>query len=312
MPQKSTSAEFIAKAKAIHGEKYDYSLVDYKRNCIKVKIICKEHGVFEQTPMNHLEGKGCAKCHRPNINLDNEGYIAKVREVHKDKYDYSKTQYIRMVKHITITCPKHGDFSIIAQCHLNGQGCPKCKKERQHERIESTIVVKGDYGIKDVIGYEGLYKVTSDGRVYSERKKDWLVPSYRYGYHIVNLWKNKKPETRLVHRLVAEAYIPNPLNKPQINHLDECRTNNHISNLEWATANENINWGGRTARQTASMRKKFKKVLQFMPNGELVREWECASEANKEMGFHVGHILRCCKGEIKSYKNYIWRYKNEQ
>ena len=311
MPERLTTSQFIARAKAIHGDKYDYSLVEYVRNNTKVKIICKVHGVFEQTPLNHLMGKGCAKCYQPNAGINNEEYIAKVRGIHNGKYNYSKTQFIKMTEHITITCPKHGDFSMMAQCHLKGQGCPKCKSDRQHKRIEDTIIVKCDYEIRDVVGYEGLYKVTSDGRVYSERKKDWLVPSLNYGYHVVNLWKDGHPLPKKVHRLVAEAFIPNPLNKSQINHLDEIRTNNHVSNLEWATPSENVHWGSRTARQTVTMRKKFKKVLQFTPSGELVREWECASEAKREMGFHVAHILRCCRGEIKSYRNYIWRYKNE-
>lgn len=306
---KSTTAEFIAKAKAIHGDRYDYSLVDYKRNCIKVKIICKEHGVFEQTPNNHLDGKGCEKCVRPNLGITTASYIAKAKEVHCNRYDYSKAQYVKMIERITITCPEHGDFLVIAQKHLTGQGCPKCKAEVQSERI--CKYANEEYAIKDIEGYEGLYKITTDGRVYSARKKNWLLPSYSHGYMIVNLWKDKKSIPKKVHRLVAEAFIPNPYNKPQVNHLDERRDNNRVENLEWATAEENINWGTRTERETKTKRAKAKSILQLTKSGELVKEWECASEAHRELGFNIGHILQCCKGKIKSYKNYIWRYKDE-
>ena len=309
MRERLSTSQFIARAKAIHGDKYDYSLVEYVRNNTKVKIICKVHGVFEQTPLNHLMGKGCAKCYRPNAGINNAEYIAKVRGIHNGKYDYSKTRFIQMTGHITITCPKHGDFSMMAQCHLKGQGCPKCKAE-----VQSEIICKyanEEYAIKDIEGYEGLYKITTDGRVYSVRKKNWLLPSHSHGYMIVNLWKDKKSIPRKVHRLVAEAFIPNPYNKPQVNHLDERRDNNRVENLEWATAEENINWGTRTERETKTKRAKAKSILQLTKSGELVKEWECTKEAVLALGYKTNKIGDCCKGIRKTFMGFKWRYKDD-
>lgn len=309
MRERLTTTQFIAKAKAIHGDKYDYSLVEYIRNCTKVKIICKVHGVFEQTPLNHLMGKGCAKCYRPNASINNDEFIAKAREIHNDKYDYSKTQYTQMAKHITITCHKHGDFSMRAQCHLKGQGCPKCKTETQSVRI--CKYANNEYAIKDIEGYEGLYKITNDGRVYSVRKKNWLLPSYSHGYMVVNLWKDKKPIPKKVHRLVAEAFIPNPYNKPQVNHLDESRDNNRVENLEWTTAEENINWGTRTERETKTKREKARNILQLTKSGELVKEWESAKEAVLALGYKTNKIGDCCKGIRNTFMGFKWKYKDE-
>lgn len=121
-----TTDEFICRAREIHGDKYDYSKVDYKGNKTKVCIICLEHGEFWQSPNNHLNGKGCPKCINPNHGLTTEGFIQKAREVHGDKYEYSKVEYKGVLTKVCIICPKHGEFWQIAREHLNGQGCPIC------------------------------------------------------------------------------------------------------------------------------------------------------------------------------------------
>ena len=94
-------------------------------------------------------------------------------------------------------------------------------------------------------GYEGLYSVTKDGKIYSHIKKRFLKQSIKNGYTSVNLYKNKKYKTYRVHRLVAETYIPNLNNYPQVNHKDENRSNNSVENLEWCTSSYNINYGNR-------------------------------------------------------------------
>ena len=97
--------------------------------------------------------------------------------------------------------------------------------------------------MRDIKGYEGLYGITSCGKVYSYRKKKFLSPrKINSGYLRVALYKDGKAKDFLIHRLVAKAYLPNPANLPQVNHIDENKANNALSNLEWITAAENVNY----------------------------------------------------------------------
>ncbi|EFX2640874.1 GIY-YIG nuclease family protein [Shigella sonnei] len=123
--KKLTTEEFIARSRVIHGDKYDYSLVEYKGSNKKVKIICPEHGVFEQTPHNHLDGGGCRKC-GGNAPLDTETFIAKAKAVHGDKYDYSKVVYKNNRTKVKIICPEHGVFEQQPNHHLQGKDCAEC------------------------------------------------------------------------------------------------------------------------------------------------------------------------------------------
>jgi predicted RNA-binding Zn-ribbon protein involved in translation (DUF1610 family) len=115
---------FIKKAKQIHGKKYDYSLVNYINNRIKIKIICPVHGEFEQIPRDHLSKKGCIKC---GLNFKSkDDFVNKAIEIHKDKYDYSKVDYKTSKIKVKLICKKHGEFEQRPNDHLKGYGCPKC------------------------------------------------------------------------------------------------------------------------------------------------------------------------------------------
>ena len=120
-----TTEKFVKKAKYIHGDRYDYSLVDYKNNYTKVKIICSIHGSFEQIPNNHLNGKGCSKC-SGSKKLTTEQFIKKAKIIHSDKYDYKLVEYKNKETKIKIICPEHGIFEQRPYDHLSGSGCPKC------------------------------------------------------------------------------------------------------------------------------------------------------------------------------------------
>lgn len=142
--QRSTTEQFVLKAQQRHNHTYDYSLVEYKNNKTKVKIICRDHGVFEQTPGKHLSGTTCPKClGRYKTTPD---FISQAKQVHGDKYDYSLVYYIQNNKKVTILCNTHGTFLQRPDGHLQGQGCPKCvgKDKTTQDFIQQAKRVHGD------------------------------------------------------------------------------------------------------------------------------------------------------------------------
>ena len=123
-----TNESFIEKARKVHGDNYDYSKVVYRHSHIKVKIICKIHGVFEQKPNNHLYGKGCPDCADDSQRYTKESFIEKANSVHGDRYDYSKVVYRNSQTKVKMVCPEHGVFTQRPNKHLCGKGCPGCAK----------------------------------------------------------------------------------------------------------------------------------------------------------------------------------------
>lgn len=127
---KFSRAEFIEKAEAIHGKKYDYSLVEYVKSTEKVAILCPIHGVFHQEANSHLQGKGCAECADLKLadarRLTLEDFIQSAKKVHGDRYGYSKVFYLSYGAKVTIVCAEHGDFRQTPADHLSGKGCRKC------------------------------------------------------------------------------------------------------------------------------------------------------------------------------------------
>lgn len=159
---------FISKSRAVHGNKYDYSQVNYTKQREPVKIICKEHGAFEQKPISHLRGRGCQICainrtrksHQHSI----EDFMKRAKEVHGDTYDYSKVRYEGSKEKVCITCKTHGDFWQIPNSHFNKRGCPDCKSEKQSKRnllsdatfLERAAEVHGDRYTYNRSVYKGV------------------------------------------------------------------------------------------------------------------------------------------------------------
>ena len=145
-----TTKIFIERAKAIHGDKYDYSKVEYIDSKTKVCIVCKEHGEFWQRPSAHLRGQGCPECASKkrgfcNISNVNE-FIKKAKAIHGDKYDYSKVEYINSKTKVCIICPKHGEFWQSPESHLKGRGCNLCSKpiHDTNSFIKNAKAIHGD------------------------------------------------------------------------------------------------------------------------------------------------------------------------
>lgn len=171
-----------------------------------------------------------------------------------------------------------------------------------------------------VVGYEGLYEDSNLGRVkslnYNHTGTERVLRERKNnnGYLYITLYKDGKAKTHRVHRLVAESFIPNPYNLPEVNHLDENPLNNRVSNLQWCDRSYNINYGSRNvkvAKVLTNHPSKSKPVLQYTVDGELVREWPSTHEAQRQGGYTQTSISACCLGKLKTYKGFIWRYKKE-
>ena len=139
-----TTEKIIEKFKSIHGDKYDYSKVDFVKTTTKVCIICPEHGEFWQEPHAHLKGQGCPKCgvdkRSKSKTTTNENFIKKAKEIHGDKYDYSKTNYINNKTKIVIICPIHGEIEITPNAHISEKrGCPKCGNTLKGANFKMSI-----------------------------------------------------------------------------------------------------------------------------------------------------------------------------
>lgn len=176
-----------------------------------------------------------------------------------------------------------------------------------------------------VVGYVGLYEVSNFGRVrslnYNHTGKTRVLSPLPLscGYLQVCLCKNGEQKKFYIHRLVAQAFIPNWFDEKEVNHLDENKHNNFCGtpendfndgNLEWCDRKYNINYGTRNERVSEKIinGKRSKTVLQLTKTGELVREWPSIGEVDRN-GYNKGAVAACCRGERKSHKGFIWRYK---
>lgn len=149
MPRKVslTEKEFIDLANKANNFKYDYSLVEYVNTVVKVKVICKEHGVFLSRPSDHIRGHGCPKCHG-TFKLTKEEFIEKSLKIHGDTYDYSNVIYNGNKVKVEIICKEHGAFLQKPNSHLSGRGCPKCVNSHIKTKDEFINLARQTHGDK--------------------------------------------------------------------------------------------------------------------------------------------------------------------
>ena len=170
---------------------------------------------------------------------------------------------------------------------------------------------------KDIKDYPN-YMVSNLGRVknlnYNKTGREQLMTPQEsaFGYMRIKLCKNGKIKTIGIHRLVSEAFIPNPNNYPQVNHKNEDKTNNCVWNLEWCDANYNDNYGTRNKRSAEARTngKCSKPVLQIDKDTlEVIKEWPSAHEVERQLGYSNASISQCCNGKRNTASGYKWKYK---
>lgn len=159
-----------------------------------------------------------------------------------------------------------------------------------------------DHNMKDIKNYEGLYAVTSCGKIWSYKRQKFLKPfKSNFGYLLVALSKNGLSKNYSVHRLVAQAYLDNPDNLPEVNHKDECKTNNYVSNLEWCSRKYNANYGNRAVKAA----EKLSKTIYCV---ELDKTFNSIADANRALNLSKSCVTNCLKGHSKTAGGFHWQY----
>lgn len=163
---------------------------------------------------------------------------------------------------------------------------------------------------KNINGLNGEYQISSKGNI---KHNNRILKSHKDsdGYLIITLYINKKFVTYKLHRLVAQAFIENPNNLPQVNHIDCDKTNNNVENLEWCTLKDNISHAVKNKLyKKRDYSKRFKKVNQYDLEGNLIKTWDSIKEAGNTLGICTSTITKVCKKKRynKTYKGYIWGY----
>lgn len=236
--------------------------------------------------------------------------MAKVKWYTREEEDFIRKNFQ------TMTCEEIADRL----------GRKKAGIQKKAERLGLIKILERKYDLepfenelwRDVPNYEGLYMVSSIGRVKSIRRKNsvgryikekiFSARENNHGYPSVSIMKNGKSKNVRVHRLVAEAFIPNPDNLPEVNHIDENKSNNRVENLEWVTQQQNIT---RNDLHIRGGKNRLRSVLQCNEKGEAIKEYESAKCAAQETGFSYDAIKKHCTGFVEGmYKGYYWKYKN--
>lgn len=279
-----TNEIFIKKAKEKHGDKFDYTSVKYINQNEKIKIICPIHGEFLMEPRNHLRSKsGCDKC-KPNIKKNNNEFIDKVKIIHNNKYDYSKTEYVNKYSKIKIICPIHGEFFTEARYHLSGYGCQKCgwgkigdsKRDSINTFIDKAKKIHGDkydYSLVDYINQRVKIKIICPihgefeqqpnkhlrgcgCKKCSESKGERIIRQYLENNNIKYLPQHKFNNCKYKNELPFDFYLPD------YNICIEYNGAQHYKPVKY--------WGGINTLNKIKIRDKIKKKYCLYNNIKLI------------------------------------------
>jgi len=173
--KKLSKEELIDRFNIVHNYKFDYSLVEYKNLDTKIKIICPAHGIFEQTPRNHLKGNDCFECSKRKKSKTTSEFIEQAKKVHNDFYDYSLTKYKNYLTKVKILCPIHGEFEQFPQYHIKGSGCPKCGL---YKTRSFTVLGLNEFIIKSNVIHKNKYDYSKVNYVNSYTKVEIICPKH--------------------------------------------------------------------------------------------------------------------------------------
>lgn len=219
--------QFVEKAKAIHNDYYDYSLVKFKHVTDYINVICPVHGAFKQTVKNHLKSTiACPECRQHNF-IDTDKFIKRAKQVHGESYDYSKTCYTAMHAPIIVTCPEHGDFTVLPNNHLKGHKCPKCA---------NSSISDSELKLNEFIKSLGLTTLTNDRSIISPSELDIVIPSKKIAiefnglywhssdlkaksYHLDKTKACQKKGIKLIHIFEDEWINKNRIVKSRLKHI---------------------------------------------------------------------------------------------
>lgn len=273
---RKTKDQFIKDAKMVHGEKYDYSKVEYKNNSTKVCIICPEHGEFWQRPDKHvLRKQGCPYC-SGNAKRDVDSFIKDAKRVHGDKYDYSKSVYNGIHEKLCIICPEHGEFWQAPNDHLHGKGCPRCRGRKIWD-------ARGRLSVEDV--------------------KKQLIEKYgdKYDYSLFTEYENNRMKIPVICKSHGVFYVS--VN----NHLKgrECPSCAHfISRPEIEIYEYLCNFISKEdiIRRDKSVLGNLELDI-YIPKLKIAIEYNGlrwhSEEFNKDKNYHLNKLLRCNEKGIK-------------
>lgn len=222
------------------------------------------------------------------------GFLTVVKQVH-NQYD----SYGVKLRSFLVRCDC-GNERILSTDQVLKR--TKCSRTCQAQRNSTPPINDGEEW-KHIEEYEGMYMVSNLGRIWSCKSGKIIRPRrFKNGYYGVNLGNNNKFYNVSIARMVAKYFVPNPNNYSEVNHIDEDKSNNKASNLEWCTRKYNCNYGKRNDA-------KARPVLQYSKDGFFISEYKSTREAMRQTGTQPSAITLCCQGKYKSAGGFIWKYK---